>query len=309
MTPYSIEMLRLAKQMVAQLPNASEYASAVAARFLAKLPEILSRDYDEARDWYVHAEWAIHQLETLNDRYPANSEILTAYASSLQPFWEHGQSQDAVERKLRRLDALATTYSTNTTILQRAVNSLSNVALSDWVRDEFPSVSRSAGQRLEALANEHPEDSRIASSYALLLQQQIRNASDAAERASLVRRIQSLAATHPGDQNIAAVRSVVTSQQAKGGCYIATAVYGSYDCPELWVLRRFRDQSLLASRLGRFAVAAYYATSPALVRLFGRRSWFTTAIRPVMNTLVERLRRAGYEQTPYVDRTHGHQVL
>ncbi|MDR0918559.1 MAG: hypothetical protein LBM93_04840 [Oscillospiraceae bacterium] len=29
-----------------------------------------------------------------------------------------------------------------------------------------------------------------------------------------------------------------------GRCYIATAVYGSYDCPEVWTLRRFRDYIL-----------------------------------------------------------------
>lgn len=26
----------------------------------------------------------------------------------------------------------------------------------------------------------------------------------------------------------------------KAGCYIATCVYGSYDCPQVWILRRFR---------------------------------------------------------------------
>lgn len=29
-----------------------------------------------------------------------------------------------------------------------------------------------------------------------------------------------------------------------GGCYVATAVYGSYDCPQVWTLRRFRSFSL-----------------------------------------------------------------
>lgn len=29
------------------------------------------------------------------------------------------------------------------------------------------------------------------------------------------------------------------------GCYVATCVYGSYDCPEVWTLRRFRDYSSL----------------------------------------------------------------
>ncbi|MFR9028073.1 MAG: DUF2726 domain-containing protein [Clostridium sp.] len=33
-------------------------------------------------------------------------------------------------------------------------------------------------------------------------------------------------------------------EKKRRGCYIATAVYGSYDCPQVWVLRRFRDQIL-----------------------------------------------------------------
>ena len=28
----------------------------------------------------------------------------------------------------------------------------------------------------------------------------------------------------------------------KQGCYIATCVYGSYDCPQVWILRRYRDE-------------------------------------------------------------------
>ena len=32
-----------------------------------------------------------------------------------------------------------------------------------------------------------------------------------------------------------------------GGCYVATAVYGSYDCPEVWTLRRYRDYTLAAT--------------------------------------------------------------
>ena len=29
--------------------------------------------------------------------------------------------------------------------------------------------------------------------------------------------------------------------KSSGGCYVATAVYGSYDCPQVWTLRRYRD--------------------------------------------------------------------
>lgn len=35
-------------------------------------------------------------------------------------------------------------------------------------------------------------------------------------------------------------------------CYVATAVYGSYDCPEVWTLRRFRDFALDETWYGRF---------------------------------------------------------
>ncbi|MFR6096121.1 MAG: CFI-box-CTERM domain-containing protein [Dysosmobacter welbionis] len=58
------------------------------------------------------------------------------------------------------------------------------------------------------------------------------------------------------------------------GCYIATAVYGSYDCPQVWTLRRFRDHTLAASWYGRTFLHAYYAVSPTLVKWFGRTAWF-----------------------------------
>ena len=37
-------------------------------------------------------------------------------------------------------------------------------------------------------------------------------------------------------------------QTQKRGCYVATAVYGSYDCPEVWTLRRYRDDTLYSSK-------------------------------------------------------------
>ena len=42
------------------------------------------------------------------------------------------------------------------------------------------------------------------------------------------------------------------------GCYIATAVYGTYDCPELWVLRRFRDYGLRKSTIGTALAANWH---------------------------------------------------
>ena len=62
-----------------------------------------------------------------------------------------------------------------------------------------------------------------------------------------------------------------SSGESTGGCYIATAVYGSYDCPEVWTLRRFRDEVLAKNCFGRAFIRFYYALSPWLVRRFGAR--------------------------------------
>jgi hypothetical protein len=47
-----------------------------------------------------------------------------------------------------------------------------------------------------------------------------------------------------------------------GGCFIATAAFGSYLDPHVAVLRSFRDSFLLTNRLGKVFVSWYYATSP-----------------------------------------------
>jgi len=50
----------------------------------------------------------------------------------------------------------------------------------------------------------------------------------------------------------------------KSGCYIATAVYGSYDSPNVVVLRRYRDTVLDKTLPGRTFIKAYYRISPPL---------------------------------------------
>ena len=84
-------------------------------------------------------------------------------------------------------------------------------------------------------------------------------------------------------------------------CYIATCVYGSYDCPEVWTLRRYRDNSLSASWFGRWFIQIYYAISPKLVELFGKRKWFSSLWKPVLNKLVSKLQENGVEGSPYSD--------
>jgi hypothetical protein len=64
--------------------------------------------------------------------------------------------------------------------------------------------------------------------------------------------------------NTYAAGSSDSAGSTRGGCYIATAVYGSYDAPEVLTLRRFRDETLAASAVGRAFIRAYYRVSPGL---------------------------------------------
>lgn len=57
-----------------------------------------------------------------------------------------------------------------------------------------------------------------------------------------------------------------SDSSSSGGCFIATAVYGSYDAPEVLVLRRYRDQKLRTTVHGRILVASYYKISPPIAR-------------------------------------------
>lgn len=86
------------------------------------------------------------------------------------------------------------------------------------------------------------------------------------------------------------------------GCYVATAVYDSYDCPEVWTLRRFRDYTLTETWYGRLFIHTYYAISPTLVKWFGHTDWFKNIFKPKLDRLVQKLHSDGVEDTPYIDR-------
>ncbi|MBQ7010087.1 MAG: DUF2726 domain-containing protein [Clostridia bacterium] len=87
----------------------------------------------------------------------------------------------------------------------------------------------------------------------------------------------------------------------KKGCYIATCVYGSYDCPEVWVLRRFRDNVLSNSWYGRLFIKIYYFLSPAVVKVFGNSKWFINACKALLDNWTNKLQNMGFENSPYYD--------
>ena len=88
----------------------------------------------------------------------------------------------------------------------------------------------------------------------------------------------------------------------KGGCYVATCVYGSYDCPEVWTLRRFRDNTLGSTWYGRAFIRTYYAISPMIVKWFGNTVWFKKMWRGTLDRMVKKLEASGVENTPYEDK-------
>lgn len=88
----------------------------------------------------------------------------------------------------------------------------------------------------------------------------------------------------------------------KKGCYVATCVYGSYDCPEVWTLRRFRDNTLGSTWYGRAFIRVYYATSPTLVKWFGHTEWFKKICKGMLDKFVTELNESGVENTSYNDK-------
>ena len=89
--------------------------------------------------------------------------------------------------------------------------------------------------------------------------------------------------------------------KSNGGCYVATAVYGSYDCPQVWTLRRYRDFTLAKTWYGRAFIKTYYAISPTLVKWFGHTEWFKKMWQGKLDRMVKKLNAEGVENTPYFD--------
>ena len=97
------------------------------------------------------------------------------------------------------------------------------------------------------------------------------------------------------------VIKIIKSYCTKSGCYVATCVYGSYDCPEVWTLRRFRDNNLKRFWIGRVFIRIYYKTSPKLVNSCGKKKWFNKLFKPILDKMVIKLQNSGVDSSNYYD--------
>jgi len=76
----------------------------------------------------------------------------------------------------------------------------------------------------------------------------------------------------------------------KRGCYIATAVYGSYTCDEVLALRRFRDDYLANHFWGRWLIGFYYIASPSIGEKIRYSPAMKRAISNILDNVIKRLR-------------------
>ena len=75
------------------------------------------------------------------------------------------------------------------------------------------------------------------------------------------------------------------------GCYIATAVYGSYDAPQVMTLRKFRDETLRTTAPGRWFIRTYYRLSPPVAEKLKNAKHINAFVRKLLDKWVERQNR------------------
>lgn len=83
--------------------------------------------------------------------------------------------------------------------------------------------------------------------------------------------------------------NVVRQKSKSEGCYIATMAYGSYDHPQVLVLRNYRDHILMKSEWGKIFVTGYYFISPYIVTGLHGHRWINSIIRKCLDTFIKRI--------------------
>jgi hypothetical protein len=76
-------------------------------------------------------------------------------------------------------------------------------------------------------------------------------------------------------------------------CYIATAVYGDFDAPEVITLRQFRDEKLCKSTLGRVLISVYYTLSPPIANYLRKARTLNSIVKRILDRIVMKIKSGG----------------
>jgi len=111
--------------------------------------------------------------------------------------------------------------------------------------------------------------------------------------------------TMDGDKSVKAVFGEESiTPPISGGCFIATAAYGSELEPHVATLRDFRDKHLVTNAPGRWFVRTYYRLSPPVATVIAVDPQWRTAVRaaltPVVLTVVHPIQAAAAMTIPAI---------
>ncbi len=81
------------------------------------------------------------------------------------------------------------------------------------------------------------------------------------------------------------------SSATDSGCYIATMAYGDYDHPQVMELRRFRDDFLSKTIVGRSFIKLYYKYSPSMVEKLKNKKSINLIIRKGLDQFIKAIKK------------------
>jgi uncharacterized protein YndB with AHSA1/START domain len=92
------------------------------------------------------------------------------------------------------------------------------------------------------------------------------------------------------------LKNYVESSSGGGGCFIATAAYGTSTAQEVIELQNFRDYKLRKTYYGGLAIRVYEAVSPPIARFISTRNLLRLAVRNLfiipLVTLIRQAKRS-----------------
>jgi len=101
-----------------------------------------------------------------------------------------------------------------------------------------------------------------------------------------VTEVKEIKLTAEGEKKVSeALVELASIKKKPGGCFVATATYGTPFAGEIRVLRDFRDKILYGGQMGLSFVKFYYSVSPTLANFIERRDALRSILRRMLGTI------------------------